>query len=100
MRILINGLFLIPNAVGGTETLLRGLVQGLAAVDAVNQYILCLGPEAVPTFKTPNESWRIVQSPSPSMQRPLRLGLEQVWLPRVASILGADLIHSTGYTAP
>jgi glycosyltransferase involved in cell wall biosynthesis len=100
MRILINGLFLIPNAVGGTETLLRGLVQGLAAVDDVNEYVLCLGPEAVPTFTTPNARWRIIKSPFPSTQRAVRIGLEQIWLPRVASTLGAHLIHSTGYTAP
>ena len=60
MRIVINGLFVVPNQVGGSERYLRGLVEGLARVDAGNQYILCLGPETAPTFHAPNERWRIL----------------------------------------
>src|SRR5262249_39358284 len=100
MRILINALFLIPGRVGGTETYIRGLVDGLAAIDAANEYLLCLGPEAAETFRPPNELWRIAVSPRPSVNRPMRIGLEQTWLPRMASRFRADLIHSTGYTGP
>src|SRR5436190_20494448 len=100
MRIIINGLFVVPNQVGGSETYLRGLVEGLARVDAGNQYILCLGPETAPTFHAPNERWRILASPARSARRALRLMLEQLWLPTVAAQLGADLIHSAGYTGP
>src|SRR5260221_11960734 len=100
MRILINGLFLVPNLVGGSETYLRGLVEGLAAIDTRNEYVLCLGQEAVSTFRPPNERWRILASPARSVNRPLRLTLEQVWLPGAAAKLGVDLIHSPGYTGP
>jgi hypothetical protein len=100
MRIVINGLFVVPNQVGGSETYLRGLIAGLAQVDTQNQYTLCLGPEAARTFRAPNERWRILASPAPSALRPVRLTLEQLWLPRIAAKLGADLIHSAGYTGP
>jgi glycosyltransferase involved in cell wall biosynthesis len=100
MRILINALFLIPNRVGGSETYLRGLVRGLADADRENEYILCLGPAAAPTFEAPNARWRIMASPARSEWRPGRLLLEQVWLPRIAGALRADVIHSAGYTAP
>jgi glycosyltransferase involved in cell wall biosynthesis len=99
MRILINGLFLIPNRVGGSETYLRGLVRSLAAIDGENEYIICLGPEAAPTFRLTNR-WRILTSPGPSTQRAVRIALEQVWLPRVANAIGVDVIHSAGYTSP
>ena len=99
MRILINALFLIPDRVGGSETYARGLIDGLAALDTSDEYILCLGPEAAPTFTPDDSRWRIVRSPKPSRNRALRLILEQVWVPRVADATGATLIHSLGYTA-
>ena len=73
MRIVINGLFLVPNRVGGSETYLRGLIDGLAQVDVHNTYVLCVGAEAVTTFKPPNERWQIVAGPARSARRPLRL---------------------------
>src|SRR5262249_44439352 len=78
----------------------RGLMQGLAAVDAHNEYVLCLGPDATPTFEVPNQRWRIVPSPVASARRATRLMLEQSWIPMIAQLTRADLIHSTGYTGP
>src|SRR5438128_12667895 len=100
MRVLLNGLFLIPNRVGGSEYYLRGLVQALADVDQENEYILCLGPEAAPTFEPPNSRWQVLISPSASGRRAVRIALEQAWLPRMARSLRADIIHSGGYTSP
>jgi len=100
MRVVINGLFVIPRQVGGSETYLRALVAGIAAIDNESEFILCLGPEASPTFDVPNPRWRIATSPAPSRQRPLRLAAEQTWLPRLARTFRADVIHSAGYTGP
>jgi glycosyltransferase involved in cell wall biosynthesis len=100
MRIVLNALFLIPGRVGGSESYVRELTNALAGVDQVNDYILCLGPEAAPTFSPPGPRWSTLVSPGPSSARPLRLALEQTWLPRTAAALGADLIHSAGYTGP
>src|SRR6185436_11696320 len=92
--------FLVPNRVGGSETYVRGLVDGLHAVDTDNQYVLCLGREAASTFTVDRERWRIVTAPAHARQRAMRLVLEQVWLPRIATRARAALIHSLGYTAP
>ena len=97
---MLNALFLIPDRVGGSETYVRGVVQGLSDTDSDNEYILCVGPEAAPTFVPANSRWRIVTSPAASSRRPARLALEQTWLPRVAAGVQADVIHSMGYTGP
>jgi glycosyltransferase involved in cell wall biosynthesis len=100
MRVLLNGLFLRPGRVGGSETYLRGLVHGLASVDSDNEYIVCVTSEAARTFELPNRRWRVLQSPPVASGRAARLLLEQTWVPRVARPLGRDVIHSTGYTGP
>jgi glycosyltransferase involved in cell wall biosynthesis len=100
MRLLLNALFVIPNRVGGSETLVRGLVSALASIDDVNEYVLCVGPEAAGTFAVNDRRWRIVRSPFESRRRAVRLTLEQLWLPRIATVTGATLVHSLGYTAP
>src|SRR5262245_57476203 len=94
MRLLLNALFLIPNRVGGSETHTRGLVSALASSDDVNEYILCLGPEAAGTFAVYDRRWRIVRSPFESRRRAVRLILEQLWLPGIVSVTGATLVHS------
>lgn len=100
MRVLINALFLLPGRVGGSETYVRGLIRGLGHVDQRNEYWLCVGPEAAPTLAPPSDRWRLVVSPTRSMQRPVRLLMEQTWLPSMASRIRADVIHSMGYTGP
>lgn len=100
MRVVINGLLVGPGQVGGLETYIRGLIDGLVRTDTENTYILVVGPEAAPTFALPSGRWRIVVSPAPSKRRALRLALEQVWLPVVAKSLRADILHSTANTGP
>jgi len=100
MRFLMNALFLVPNRVGGSETYARGVLGALAAHDSTNEYTVCLGEEAASTFPIANERWRIVRSPFGSHGRALRLILEQLWVPSVAAKIGAELVHSLGYTGP
>src|SRR5438552_17835800 len=40
MRIGVNAPYLIPGGVGGTEIYLRSLLDALAGIDAVNQYLV------------------------------------------------------------
>jgi glycosyltransferase involved in cell wall biosynthesis len=100
MRIAINALFLVPNRVGGSETYLRGLIRGFDRLATTDQFVLIVGPEAVGTFTGLSERWRVVASPVASAKRAQRILLEQTWLPVVARRLGADVLHSAGYTAP
>jgi glycosyltransferase involved in cell wall biosynthesis len=101
MLIAINALVITPGGVGGLETYIRELVDGLVRVDTHNKYILVAGPETIPTFDLlPRDRWRLVASPAPSARRALRIALEQVWFPLVARRMGADLIHSGANTGP
>jgi glycosyltransferase involved in cell wall biosynthesis len=100
MRIALNALFLIPNRVGGSETYLRGLIAGLERVCPDDQFLLIVGPEAAQSFATLAGHWRLAVSPVASTHRAQRLCAEQVWLPRVAAALRADIVHSAGYTGP
>jgi glycosyltransferase involved in cell wall biosynthesis len=100
MRVAINGMFLIPNRVGGSETYLRGLVDGLARIDTGDEYLLVVGPEGASSFDLPTPGWRVCTSPIPSRRRAARLLLEQTWLPLICLRTRCDVIHSAGYTAP
>jgi glycosyltransferase involved in cell wall biosynthesis len=100
VRVAINALFLVPNRVGGSETYLRGLVRGLDRLDSPAELALIVGPEAASTFSGLSDRWRVVTCPVPSTRRAQRMLLEQTWLPVVARRLGADVLHSAGYTAP
>jgi glycosyltransferase involved in cell wall biosynthesis len=100
VRILLNALFLRPRLVGGGETYARGLIAGLATIDTRNQYLLCLSPAAAQTFTRPNERWQLLVSPARVVSVPLRMLLEQTWLPRLARVSDVDLTHSLGYTGP
>src|SRR5262245_1050427 len=100
MHVLINALYLRPGRVGGTETYLRGLVAGLHEVDDENNYTLCVSQDAAHTFPTLGKRWKLRVAPIAAASRAARLLVEQTWVPRIASSLRCDVIHSAGYTAP
>jgi len=100
MRIAINGMFLIPSRVGGSETYLRSLVDALGRLETGDEYLLVVGPESAPSFRLSAPGWRVSASPIASSRRVARLFLEQTWLPLLARRARCDLIHSAGYTAP
>jgi glycosyltransferase involved in cell wall biosynthesis len=100
MRIAINGMFLIPNRVGGSETYLRSLVDGLVRLHTTDEYVLVVGPESAPSFHLAAPGWRVCASPVVSRRRLARLLLEQTWLPLLAVRARCEVIHSAGYTAP
>jgi glycosyltransferase involved in cell wall biosynthesis len=100
MRIAINGLFLIPGQVGGSETYLRGLVDALARIKSGHEYVLFVGPESASSFDLSERGWQVIVSPIGSRTRAARLLLEQTWLPVTARRAQCTVIHSAGYTAP
>jgi glycosyltransferase involved in cell wall biosynthesis len=100
MRIALNGMFLIPGQVGGSETYLRSLVRALASLETGDEYVLIVGRETAPTFRLASPAWRVCPSPVVSRRRVARLILEQTWLPIIAQRAHCDVIHSAGYTAP
>ncbi|HWD00488.1 MAG TPA: glycosyltransferase family 1 protein [Candidatus Sulfopaludibacter sp.] len=100
LRIGVNGLYLIPGGVGGTEIYLRGLLAALAEIDPVNRYFIFTnretGADLVP--KSPNFE-QLPQSVR-AVSRPARILWEQTALPLAAVRLGLDVMLNPGFTAP
>lgn len=100
MRIGINTLFLLPGKVGGTEAYLRGLVYGLSKVDKKNEYVLFTHKENHHTFEYNSEQFSKKLCPIPVKSRPARVAYEQLFLSRVVTKHGIDVLHSPGYVSP
>ncbi len=100
LRLGVNGLYLIPGGVGGTEIYLRCLLAGLAEIDAVNEYHVFTnretGADLVP--KRHNFVWE--PQPVRAASRPWRILWEQTALPLAVARLGLDALFNPGFTAP
>lgn len=99
MRIGINGLYLIPGGVGGSEIYLRSLVPALAHARTDHQFVLFLATEAAPDFpQLPNV--QIVTTPVRAGNRPRRLLFEQLRLPQFCDAHQIDVLLNAGFTGP
>jgi glycosyltransferase involved in cell wall biosynthesis len=100
MRIGLNTLFLVPGAVGGSETYARSLVTHLGRIDRHNQYLLFTNRENSDTFGLAGGNFQEIICPIKASFRPTRILWEQVVLPFQARRHRIDVLHSLGYTAP
>ena len=100
MKIGINALYLLPGKVGGSETYLRNLLKGLAAIDRENEYVLFINRETEGTMEAPSPAFRIVVCPVTATSRPRRILWEQFGLPRYVRRHRIDILLSAGMTAP
>jgi glycosyltransferase involved in cell wall biosynthesis len=100
MRIGVNALYLIPGGVGGTETYLRSLLAGLAAIDARNHYFVFTNRETGMDLTPPAANFETLTQPVRAVLRPARILWEQTGLPLAAARLRLDVILNPGFTAP
>lgn len=100
MIIGINALYLLPGKVGGSETYLRNLVKGLAAIDRENEYVIFINRETQGEIEAPAPSFRIVVCPFRASNRPLRILWEQSVLPWYVKRHRINVLLSAGMTAP
>lgn len=100
MKIGINALFIRPGWHAGTEVYLRNLLRLLPAVGREHEFYLFTNRENHDTFLFTEPNIKKVLIPIRASIKPLRVLMEQVALPRQASILGLDVIHGPGYTCP
>ena len=100
MIIGINALYLLPGKVGGSETYLRNLAKGLAAIDRKNEYVVFINRESDGSIEVPAPNFRIVLCPFCAANRPLRILWEQGVLPRYVKRHNIDILLSAGMTAP
>ena len=100
MRIGINVLFWVPNAMGGTQTYSQQLIEGLAALDTVNDYVVFVNASAAGHLAIRSPRFRIQVCGVSGRYRLLRLLWEQFVLPQYVGRLGIDVLHSLGYLSP
>jgi glycosyltransferase involved in cell wall biosynthesis len=100
MRIGINTLFLIPQKVGGTETIVRGLIYGLSKIDTENEYVIFTNQENHETFKINTANFTKYLCNIPARLKLYRIFWEQVVLPAYVKKNKIDLLHSPGYVSP
>jgi glycosyltransferase involved in cell wall biosynthesis len=100
MRIGVNALYLIPGGVGGTEIYLRSLLQALAGIDPVNQYLIFTNRETGCGLAPPASNFETVPQPVQARSRPARIFWEQMGLPVAAARWRVDVMLNPGFTAP
>jgi glycosyltransferase involved in cell wall biosynthesis len=100
LRIGVNALYLIPGGVGGTEIYLRGLLAGLAGIDAANQYFVFTNRETGSDLVPRQPNFQLLPQPVRAVSRPARILWEQAALPLAAVRHSLDVMLNPGFTAP
>lgn len=98
MKIGINGLYLIPGGVGGTEIYLRSLVDAFSQTSSGQEFVLFLAEEA--SREMPQRGIDIVTAPVAATNRPARLWFEQARLPALCTKHSVDVLLNPGFTGP
>ncbi len=89
---------MLPGRVGGTETHVRGLIAGLAAIDRANSYVLFTNRENHGEFGGCGANFARELCDFSAVSRTRRIVWEQSRLPGMAGRAGLDVLHSPGYT--
>jgi glycosyltransferase involved in cell wall biosynthesis len=103
MRIGINTLFLVPGDVGGTEVYLRKIMLAIAETHPGDSLILFTSLDNDSLLREELGAFHqveFVKLPFSSANRPLRIIVEQLYLPFKVLGRGIDILWSPGYTAP
>jgi glycosyltransferase involved in cell wall biosynthesis len=100
--VLLNALYLAPNASGGPETYLRGLAPALAREFPELRISIATTVSGATALRA--DGWedfaRLVALPCEDGQRLRRQWAEQVLLPRTARRERVDIVHSLASVAP
>jgi glycosyltransferase involved in cell wall biosynthesis len=100
MRVALNLLYLIPGAVGGTEVYAVSLIEALAEIDDVNEYVIFLNRDGAGLLPNLPVRFRRVICPVRGTNRFARYLYEQALLPVHLYRDRVDVMHSLGYVAP
>jgi len=100
MRIGVNALFWIPDAMGGTQTYFMNLLRALLRIDPMNTYVVFLNKDGARNFTIASANLQVQICPIPGRTRSLRLLWENLLLPSYVRRSQIDLLHSLGYIAP
>ena len=103
MRIGVNTLFLVPGDVGGTETYLRRILSHMTSALGGDTLVLFTTLENDKLLRSDLENFSGVefhQLGFRAANRPLRILLEQFWLPLIVKKCNVQVLWSPGYIAP
>lgn len=95
LHIAINTLSVTPER-GGVKTYLVSLLKALNAIETENKYHLFVSPLNQQLFEFAGRDWETVTIPLSVDNRPLRLFLEQTWLPLYLLKHHIDILFSPG----
>ena len=100
LRIGVNALYLIPGGVGGTEIYLRSLLDAMAEIDGVNEYVIFTNRETGLDITPAGANFTTAVQPIAAANRIARILWEQIALPVAAARRGIDVLLNPGFTAP
>lgn len=100
LRIGINGLYMIPGGVGGTEVYLRQLLIALAKKPRGHSYVVFLNRETTADIVPKSPYFTAVDTGVAATSRPRRILYEQSLLIRDARRAKVDVLFNPGFTAP
>jgi glycosyltransferase involved in cell wall biosynthesis len=100
IRIGVNALYLIPGGVGGTEIYLRNLLEALAEIDAVNQYVVFTNRETGADLVPDRPNFLQARQSVQAAFRPARILWEQLVLPFAIRKHRIGVLLNPGFTAP
>jgi len=100
LRIGVNALYLIPGGVGGTEIYLRNLLDAMAAIDSVNQYVVFTNRETGASLVPKQSNFLHAPQNVRASFRPGRILWEQWVLPFAVKKQRIDVLFNPGFTAP
>jgi glycosyltransferase involved in cell wall biosynthesis len=100
LRIGVNGLYLIPGGVGGTEIYLRNLLSALAELDRTNIWYIFTNRETGTDLIPQAGNFKAIPQSLSAVNRPARLLWEQLALPFQSWRLQLDCMLNPGFTAP
>lgn len=102
MLIGIDLLWVRPKICGGTESVIRNLIQGFGMYDEKNEYILFVGKDTADTFTEYSEypNVRIQVCNTESLNRIKRIAWENKNLDKMARSMHADMMFVPVYSKP
>ncbi len=97
MRVIIDALSLIPGELGGGESYMVGLVNGLARADRTNDYTIVVSALGRSSFRVEADNIHYYVLPFDNRSRLLRVLYEQIrFVSLVKKLGGADVVHFPG----
>ncbi len=100
MRIGINTLVAVPSETGGAKTYLSKLIEALAKIDKLNEYILFVAPWNKDLFRVRQDNFQQITCNIPAKFLAMRVLYEQAVLPILAWRNKIDVLHSPANVSP